>query len=93
MSEKIYYNSAILNKITDKKSDKAPDYRANVTIDDATLDAIVAHGGKVSIAGWLREGKNGKFVSLLLSADTYVKPAQENAKANAYVDDSEDVPF
>ena len=95
MADKIYYNSGILNQIKDKKSDKAPDYRINLTLDTDTLDAIIKAGGKMQLAGWTRQGRTGEFVSFVASADTYVKPAGEPAKANGYVveEAEEDLPF
>ncbi len=95
MADKIYYNSGILNAIKDKKSDKAPDYRINMTLDTDTMDAIIKAGGKMQLAGWKREGRTGEFVSFVASADTYVKPAGEPAKANGYVveEAEEDLPF
>jgi hypothetical protein len=95
MAEKIYYNSGIMNVVRDKKSEKAPDYRINLTLDENTLDAIVAAGGKLQLAGWKREGRTGEFVSFVASADTYVKPAGEPAKANGYISDPDEsiIPF
>ena len=75
MAEKIYYNSGALFKVKDKKSDKAPDYRTQIQLDEATLQSLIDCGGKLSIAGWLREGQGTKFVSLLVSADNYQKEA------------------
>ena len=94
MADKIYYNSGIMNVVRDKKSEKAPDYRINLTLDADTLDAIVAAGGKLQLAGWKREGRTGEFVSFVASADTYIKPAGEPAKANGYVNElKDDIPF
>ena len=95
MADKIYYNSGILNWIKDKKSDKAPDCRINMTLDADTLDAIIKAGGKMQLAGWNRQGRTGEFVSFVASADSYVKPAGEPAKANGYVADEleSDIPF
>jgi hypothetical protein len=91
---KIYYNSGFLNKVKEKKSEKAPDYRSSIQLDDVTIHEILATGGKVSIAGW----NYNDTVRLVLSADTYVKPAQENAKSNGYQPQTaeeleEDIPF
>lgn len=95
MADKIYYNSGILNQVKDKKSDKAPDYRINMTLDTDTLDAIIKAGGKLQLAGWTRQGRTGEFISFVASADTYVKPAGEQAKANGYIADEleSDIPF
>jgi hypothetical protein len=94
MADKIYYNSGFLNKVKEKKSEKAPDYRSSIQLDDVTIHEILATGGKVSIAGW----NYNDTVRLVLSADTYVKPAQENAKSNGYQPQTaeeleEDIPF
>lgn len=95
MAEKIYYNSGILNKVKDKKNDKAPDYRINLTLDTDTLDAIIKAGGKLQLAGWNRQGRTGEFISFVASADTYMKPASEPEKANGYIADEleSDIPF
>lgn len=94
MADKIYYNSGFLNRVKQKKSDKAPDFRSNIQLDDATIDAIVAAGGKVAIAGW----NYSDTLRIVVSADTYVRPAQENAKSNGYQPQTaeeleEDIPF
>jgi hypothetical protein len=49
----------------------------------------------MQLAGWKREGRTGEFVSFVASADTYVKPAGEPEKANAYIveEAEEDLPF
>ena len=70
--KKVYFNSGFLNKVKDKKSDKAPDYRINITLDTDTLDAIIAAGGKLQLAGWKRQGANGEYISFVASADTFV---------------------
>lgn len=100
MADKIYYNSGALFEVKNKKSAKAPDYRTQITIDAETLKAIVATNGKISIAAWSREGASGDFISLLVSADTYVKEAPIAAtqraenKSNKQEDEFEnDIPF
>ena len=50
--------------------------------------APVTLKGKISLAGWLYQGNS---VRLSVSADNYVKPAQEPAKANGYQE--EVIPF
>jgi len=48
-------NSGVLFRETDKKSEKAPDYKGKLNV----------NGKELEIAGWLRESKNGnKFLSL-----------------------------
>lgn len=94
MADKIYFNSGALFKVKDKKNDKAPDYRTQIQLDDATLDAIVASNGKISIAGWLRGGSSGQFVSLLVSADNYVpKEKAEPVKTIQSNDFDDDIAF
>ena len=100
-NDKVYFNSGALFKIKDKKSDKQPDYRSSIQLDVDTLDGIIASGGKLSIAGWLKNGAQGQFVSLLLSADNYVKPetkpvqnnASQDAKSSKFENIDEDIPF
>jgi hypothetical protein len=91
MAEKIYYNSGILNFIKDKKSPKAPDCRINMTLDADTLDAIIAAGGKMQLAGWEREGRNGKFTSFVASADTFVPKTTSGLIASDELES--DIPF
>ena len=100
-NDKVYFNSGALFKTTDKKSEKEPDYRATIQLDEDTLDAIIASSGKIKIAGWLRDSAKGKFVSLLVSADNYVKPetkpvqnnAPQDAKSSRFENIDEDIPF
>ena len=70
--KKVYFNSGFLNEIKNKKSDKAPDYRINITLDVDTLNNIIAAGGKLQLAGWKRQGANGEYISFVASADTFV---------------------
>ena len=42
-----------LNKETDKKSERSPDYYGRVTID----------GKEFRLGGWVRESEHGKFIS------------------------------
>ena len=43
-----------LFKNTEKKSEKHPDYRGDITIG----------GAKFWLAAWIKEGKNGKYMSV-----------------------------
>lgn len=50
--------SFILLKNTSKKEDKHPDYRISIKVGENLVD-----GG----AAWIKEGKNGKYLSAKLS--------------------------
>ena len=57
-----------------KRSDKAPDYQGSVKID----------GVEYELAGWKKEGKNGKFVSGTLKPP---QGAQQRQQAQEFDDD------
>lgn len=80
---KVYLNSGFTNKVK-KTSDKSPDFRINVTLSTDMIDEIIAAGGKMQLSGWNANYGNGDTVNWKVSADTYVKPAQEESKANGY---------
>lgn len=52
-------NSGVLFSNKDKKNEKSPDYSGNVII----------NGKEFRLAGWLKDGKKGKFLSLSVSVD------------------------
>lgn len=56
MSQYDNTNSGVFFK-NEKKSEKAPDYKGKLNV----------NGKEFEIAGWVREGKNGKFISLKVS--------------------------
>ena len=89
--KKVYFNSGFLNKVKDKKSDKAPDYRISITLDVETLNNIIAASGKMQLAGWNRQGANGEYISFVASADNFV-PQQTNT-AIASDELESDIPF
>lgn len=89
--KKVYFNSGFLNKVKDKKSDKAPDYRISITLDTETLNNIIAASGKMQLAGWNRQGANGEYISFVASADNFV-PQQTNT-AIASDELESDIPF
>lgn len=66
--------SGSLFKNDKKGNDKAPDYRGDLMVGGVLME----------IAAWLKEGKNGKFLSLA------VKPKQERQGVKEM---DEDVPF
>lgn len=71
-------NSGALFRDNDKKNPKGPDYTGKLNV-----------GGKdYRLAGWLRDGQNGKFLSLKIE-----EPMQrKNSPAPAEETDSE-IPF
>lgn len=60
-------NSGVFFK-NEKKSEKAPDYKGKLNV----------NGKDFEIAGWIREGKSGKFISLKVS-EPYNKAAGDAA--------------
>lgn len=89
--KKVYLDSGFTNKVK-KTSDKSPDVRINITLSTDTLDAIIAAGGKLQLAGWNVDYGKGETTNWKASADTYV-PKSEPGKANGYQPDEESIPF
>lgn len=52
------YKNFALFKVTDKKNDKAPDYKLSLKVGDRYEEVGV---------GWIKDGQNGKFISIKLS--------------------------
>lgn len=66
-----------LFKNNEKENDKHPDYRG---------DALI--GGKPHwVAGWIKKGKKGSFLSLS------IKPKEHNGKRQGGPQEESDVPF
>jgi len=72
--------SGALFRETDKKSDRSPDYAGNVTI----------KGVRYRLAGWVKEGKRGKFLSLAVRAD---EQQRDDRGGQAPLDPGTEVPF
>ena len=92
METKKYYGGALfINR--NKTNEKAPDLSGDVEINMETLKALVELAKKneplkMRMAGWVKEGKSGKFYSIQLSENKQ----QEKPKPKMAFDDS-DIPF
>jgi len=75
-------NSGVLFKNDKKGNEKAPDYKGKVNIE----------GKEKDIAGWIREGKSGKFISIKIS-DMMKKDNIFDNKPKTVFDDKTDLPF
>lgn len=80
MPETKYDNSGALFKNDRKQQDNHPDRTGSATID----------GVEYWVDGWLKEGKNGPFLSLAFKRKDSVKP---KPKARPSADFDSDVPF
>jgi hypothetical protein len=91
METKKYYGGALfINR--NKTNEKAPDLSGDVEINMDTLRALVELAKKneplkMRMAGWVKEGKSGKFYSIQLSENKQ----QEKPKPKVSFDD--DIPF
>ena len=81
-----YTNKGIFFKNDYKEKESHPDYKGKINVE----------GKDFELAGWIREGQKGKFISLSVS-EPYdkEKPAKEPASVNNLPDDdsSSDLPF
>jgi uncharacterized protein (DUF736 family) len=69
-------NTGVLFKNNKKTDDKQPDYTGNILVGTKEM----------RLAAWIKEGKNGKFMSIKLSEQN---SKQETSSAN----DGDDMPF
>jgi len=69
-------NTGVLFKNNKKTNDKQPDYTGNIIVGTTEMQ----------LAAWIKEGKNGKFMSLKM---TEPSSKQETTSSN----DSADMPF
>ena len=78
-----------LFKNKNKKTEKSPQYTGGGVI----VVPPMPNGGelKVDLAGWVKEGPNGKFISLSLKEDTY--SPQGSYVPGSDVDEDDDLPF
>ena len=69
-------NTGVLFKNNKKTDDKQPDYTGNILVGTTEM----------RLAGWIKEGKTGKFLSLKIS--------EQNAKQEtSSTNDGDDMPF
>jgi hypothetical protein len=91
METKKYYGGRLfINR--NKTNERAPDLSGDVEINMETLKALVELAKKneplkMRMAGWVREGQNGKYYSISLSENKQ----QEKPKPKPAFDD--DIPF
>jgi uncharacterized protein (DUF736 family) len=77
-------NSGVLFKNDKKGNEKAPDYKGKVNIE----------GKEKEIAGWIREGKSGKFISIKISEPMKKDNVFDNKPKNVFDNfKSTDLPF
>jgi len=76
-----YDNSGILFRNKEKETEKHPDYKGEATI----------NGAGYWLAAWIKEGKNGKFMSLSLTPKQAAKEADKRAAADELAQDA--IPF
>lgn len=72
--------SGALFRNTKKTEDKQPDYRGNIKIS----------GDLYTLAAWVKEGKNGKFLSIKVES-TELKPNRPETPSDENPND--DLPF
>lgn len=84
MSYELQDNSGTLFRNSKKQEgDKLPDYNGTIKVD----------GVEKQIAGWVRQGAKGTFLSLKIS-EPYKKPEVLNAKViQPKTEDSDGLPF
>ena len=69
-------NTGVLFKNNNKKEDKQPDYTGSIHVGTKEM----------RLAAWIKEGKNGKFMSIKLSE-------QNSKQETTSTDNGEDMPF
>ena len=73
-------NSGVLFKNDRKESEKHPDYKGYLTVNNQEF----------WLSSWIKEGKTGKYMGLAISPKEEYQPKQAPKKANIA---DEDVPF
>ncbi len=90
-----YPNSGALFRNTRATNPKAPQHEGDVELDADLLRALVANAKagkpiKLRLAGWVKEGRNGDFISLKASIPQERQERREEAPSRQ-IDD--DIPF
>jgi hypothetical protein len=67
----------------EQKSEKAPGYRGEILLGGVTYE----------LAGWVKEGKNGKFFSLSGKPKEAHQPVKQAPQGGSITDMSDDIPF
>ena len=85
MSDDRYTNRWSLDKNSDKRGEKSPDYRGRLNVD----------GVEYYLDGWIREGRNGKFISGTIKpiVRTEERPKPAPAKGASTPDFDDSIPF
>lgn len=89
-----YPNSGALFKNTRATNPKAPQHEGDIEIDADLLRALVGNAKagkpiKIRLAGWVKDGRNGEFISLKASIPQEKRERQEAPSRD--IDD--DIPF
>jgi len=74
-------NTGVLFKNNKKTNDKQPDYTGNILVGKTEMQ----------LAAWIKEGKNGKFMSLKMSEPR--EQPSSRTQENGAQDNGEDMPF
>jgi hypothetical protein len=76
-------NSGVLFTNDKREKESHPNYKGNIRVD----------GKDYWISGWIKEGKNGKFMGLAVSPKED-QPSQPQSKPKAKIEDMDDgIPF
>lgn len=74
----------VLFKNDKEGNEKRPDYTGN---------GLDLRGQKIKISAWIKQGKNGKFMSCRIQEVTRGEPAQNKGGAGKFDDMKDDIPF
>jgi hypothetical protein len=83
MDENQRNNSGVLFKSDRKEKPNHPDYRGSIVVD----------GNNYWISGWIKEGKNGKFMGLAVSPKEEQTSQPQSKPKSGFDDMDSDLPF